>query len=243
MRRRALIAALSLVPVACTLSGLDGLTDGVTPAEGGADGAIDAAPTDDASSTDAPLEAADGDAAPIGCQGAVVCERVVFVTQARFATADFRSLAGADMLCDRAATGPSAIARVRGRTYRAWLSTMAASADSRLVHGAARYVRADTSSQTLANDWSGLVSGTLALNIDVDETGQDVPASEVAWTGTHPDGTSDELSCAGWTSSAPGDLAAAGRANWVDADAGGGVWTDGADTPCDQLAHLYCIEY
>jgi len=211
---RAYLAAAMLACIGgCTLSALDGLSDGATPAGDGGGEAAASAPDADAAPSDASDAGADGgpdgdagvDAAlTSGCQGAVGCARVVFVTRAAFAVSDFGGLAGADALCNAAANGPDAIARVRNRPFRAWLSTSSTSAAARLVHGTMPYTRPGGSKA--ASNWSQLVSGTLSLNLDVDETGTDLPAADIAWTGTTPDGSSDDMLCTDWTTSSANEL-------------------------------------
>jgi hypothetical protein len=105
------------------------------------------------------------------------------------------------------------------------------------------YSRPDSPARVVATDWSQLVSGTIMQNIDVDENGNDLPAADIAWTGTLGGGTADGLTCADWTSSAANVSAQSGYTSWTTMDAGPGSWTAGSDTPCDRRAHLYCVEY
>jgi hypothetical protein len=238
--RRALLAlAAASVGVACTLSGLDGVSGGTDPIEAG----TESGGPPDSSEADSPTFDAGGKAGLSldgGCQGAADCARVFFVTHDEFATSDFGSLAGADALCEQVANSTTAIARVRGRPMRAWLSDGNTSAAERLVHGTMRYVLTDN--RLVASNWSQLVSGTLDANTDVDETGQALAQPAVVWTGTQPDGASDDMLCGDWASSSMTENGVTGFTVPAAIDAGGEVWTFRVDTSCNEKHHLYCIE-
>lgn len=240
MGRRTAVALLgAAIGAACSLSGLDGLSGGTDPIEGGPEGSPDGNPAPPPP-LDAPVDAVDDGALNGGCQGAVACERVFFTTHDTFATSDFGSLAGADALCERVANGAAATARVRDRPMRAWLSTAASSAFTRHVHGTKPYIRADGA--TLAVDFTHLVNDYPLLNTDVDETGRDIPAAGDVWTGTMKDGTSDDMLCADWTSTSALQSGLTGFTNPASIDAGPEAWTFHLDKPCNTRHHVYCIE-
>jgi hypothetical protein len=231
-----------LAIVACSVA-LDGFTSGAEPTDGGPESSVaESGPGDSAPPMDAANDVVTDDAAlPDGCQGAVACERVVFVTHDTFAVSDFGGLVGADAICERVANAAGAVARVRNRPFRAWLGTTATNASSRNVHGSMHYIRTDNA--VIASSWNQIVGGSLALNLDVDETGHDLAAPDIAWTGTITDGTHDDMLCDDWTSSSASVTGKTGFTSPYDVDASPASWTFGDDTPCDQRAHLYCFEY
>ena len=244
MKVRGLFGVVAtLSGVGCALSALDGLSGGATPSDGGADGGVAQDASEVGRPSDAGSDVVDAEldlALTGGCQSMIACERVVFVTHDTFVVSDIGSLAGADTLCNRAANGSSAVARVRGRSFRAWLSTSFAGAAARLVHGTVGYVRTD--GQTIATDWSIFASGRLLLNFDVDETGHDLPAPDIAWTGTNANGTAAATTCGDWTSSSASDDGLVGFTDWQASADASATWSAGNPTPCDRRAHLYCIE-
>jgi hypothetical protein len=238
VRRRALLVpAAALIGAACSLSGLDGLSGGADTPEGGSEAGANDSPSEPDVLPDVPD--APSDALNSGCQGDPPCQRVLFVTQATFATSDFGSLEGADALCEKVANGPNAVARVRNRPMRAWLSIAAKSAAARLVHGTSPYVRSD--GNPIAADFDHLVTTYPVGNVDVDETGHDLPPAAV-WTGTFRDGTSDDMLCNDWTSTSASVNGLTGWTTPESIDAGPEVWTFNVDKSCNTKQHLYCVE-
>lgn len=175
---------------------------------------------------DAPVE--------IGCDGGPSCERVVFATKGGFNGNQLGGIAGADAKCNAAASSPTAHARVKGRTFKAWISITTGTVSSvkdRLVHGTGHYVK--PGGTIVANDWSDLTDGTLQSGIDQDETG--APVTGHAWTGTTIAGLAGPNQCDGW-----GPSGNQGRTGNVGGAMNG--WTDGNDDGCGTLDHLYCFE-
>lgn len=119
--------------------------------------APDARPPSDAGSTTV------SDAAPVdprlGCNGAVDCARVVFVTSFSFTAYGLGGLAAADAKCNALATFADDD-RVRGRSFVAWLSDGTTSPSARLVHGTGKYIRPD--GETIAEDFAELTSAQTA---------------------------------------------------------------------------------
>jgi len=165
-----------------------------------------------------------------GCKS---CARdsVVFITSERY-RGDINGLAGADQRCRMLA----ALAGLqRFDTFRAWLSTAEVAAANRLLQSEGRYVLVN--GLVVAENWEGLVSGTLLHPIDVDETYQ--TQDYVAWTGTTHEGHSAFGSefCNGWTTLSPEFMGGSGLSSVVDE-----TWSFFEDAGCAQDLHLYCIE-
>ena len=225
------LAACTLVVDTSGLSGGDVVDAAAAPDVGGEDvrAEIDAA------------ESGAGDVAVvdagIGCQGAVACERVVFVTRATFRTSDFGSINGADALCTAIAAAATALPRVKDHRFKAWLGDAMQAPAQRLVHGTRSYVRADGTA-VLAADWTAFASAAHVLDFDVDEGGVDVEPMASVWTASTPTGTAATASCASWTSTTAAQTATVGLAATTT-----GTWSDSAaPLACDQVAHLYCVE-
>lgn len=227
----ALSAVVSLALAAGVLAACSSFSEEPTPAtvpnEGGEDSAgpdattIDAPPGADAGAGDAASEA--------GCNS---CERIVFVTTALY-TGNIGGLAGADARCNTAASA-STLARVKGRPFKAWLSTQATSAKARLTHGAGPY---KTPKGTLvANDFAGLTSGALKAAIVHSESGLDIGPADV-WTGTTTAGdfAGDGTACNSWTT-------LSGQGQFGRSDTTNASWTAVGTQSCSTAAHLYCIE-
>lgn len=205
------ILVLGLFAVGCsgaTCSGLTGCTsDTFAPPDSGGDtltpdgdapdvdsdaasdaGASSDGDLGDASSPDAGSEA---DAAPP--------DKRVFISSAR-TTSNFGSLAAADAVCQTLATTAGL-----GGSWKAWLSTAATSASSRLTHSTTAYRLVDGT--LVAQDWAHLVSGApLKSSINLDESGNYVPGpngqdgfSGYTWSGTSGAGNSEPWNCSNWT--------------------------------------------
>jgi cysteine-rich repeat protein len=166
-----------------------------------------------------------------GCNNMCAKDSLIFVTSQVYPGA-INGLAGADQRCRMLA----AIAGLpRFDTFRAWLSTAESSAADRLLHSRGRYVLVNT--LVVAENWDGLVSGTLLHPINVDEMSQ--TQSIRSWTGTlftgEPAFGSDF--CDGWTTFS-GDLTGStGIVPAVDA-----TWSFFGEVSCDADLHLICVE-
>jgi len=165
-----------------------------------------------------------------GCK-ACARDSVVFITSERY-RGNLNGLAGADQRCRMLA----AIAGLqRFETFRAWLSTAEMSADIRLLHSEGRYVLVN--GLVVAENWDGLVSGSLLHPIDVDEFSQ--TQDYRAWTGTSYKGQPAFGSqfCDGWTSFSGDFMGGSGLSSVVDE-----TWSFFEDALCGFDLHLYCIE-
>jgi hypothetical protein len=190
-------------------------------------GAKDARPPSDAS-PDAPSPDAGG-----GCQGAIACERVVFVTSGTF-TGNLGGTLGADLECQRLADGKVVHPAVKGRSFRAWVSTAGASAATRMPHGTQPYKT--PSGQVIATGWTDLTDGNLVNGIREDEMG--VQQNGSTWTGTATDGATALSTCLDWTSS---DGVNKGQRGNIGGNGAG--WTNAVPADCNQVNRLYCFEY
>jgi hypothetical protein len=169
------------------------------------------------------------------CDGGLACERVAFVTSARYSIAELGGLAGADARCAELASGSAAARTVKERRFLAWLSegSVATWPLSRFVKGSGPYVRAD--GQPIADDWAGFASPSHLHAIDVDESGNSVSGATSVWTGTAADGTALTGTCAAWSASS--GLGAVGSSAETSAS-----WSHVTDLVCNLSARLYCVE-
>jgi len=152
----------------------------------------------------------------------------VFVTSTTY-EGNLGGLAGADATCNAVASG----AGLPG-VYRAWLSDSTASPSTRFTQSPIYEL---PNGLDISNSgWPDLTDGTLYTPIDVSELGTTVGNVPV-WTNTMADGTSDEYSCANWTSASSGDLGSEGFSGQTDY-----AWSDGDYASCDHRVSLYCFE-
>lgn len=167
--------------------------------------------------------------------------KVVFVSSVKY-NANLGGLAGADSKCQTLA----ATAGLTG-TFKAWLSGDTVSAASRLTHSAQPYKL--VTGETVANDWTGLTSGTLVHAIDTTESGAVIAefAFENVWTNTaksgesaHPSPDWTSSSCQNWTynGSTIGIGHVRGRIG-----ASNFAWTEnGAGNTCNAIYSIYCMQ-
>jgi hypothetical protein len=236
----------------CGRLGYDAIEDDASPfqivdadaaADAAADGAVtipaDAAPgVPDASSTpDAPVNTG-ACSGPVDCGATSACvtgmcvpAQRVFISAAASGNAAFGGVSAGDNLCQSYAD-----AAQLGGTWKAWLSSSTQHAQSRLVHSTLPYRRLD--GVLIANDWTGLTSGTLMNPIDVDEQLVPRPGTEV-WTGTSASGFKTMSTCSDWTNGTNlGTVATVGASAATDA-----TWSSVYLQFCDRNnVHLYCVE-
>lgn len=213
---------------------------------------LDAAPREtsvlDASSSDArdaagPAIDASKDAAKdaeagIGCEGAAACVRVMFVTSTA-STGNLGGIAGADAKCQALADN-SPVARIKGRTFLAWVSTTASPVTTRMTHGTMAYIRPDNA--TIASSWADLVDGSLQNGISVNDLGAahsgPGAGTGAVWTATASSGAGyTGQSCLDWTSSLTG--LRGDRGNLGGAGSG---WSSSSSDDCSTQDNLYCVE-
>jgi hypothetical protein len=236
MRRSVVwLACAPFLTVAACVS-LDNLagSGSATPIDGGdsASDATDSAPLLDAPASDAGNEtgAIDaGDAAVVGCNGAVGCARYVFVTQ-QAVPGNIGGLDAADAICtSEAKTNPKLV----GRAFVAWLSTTPRPVTMRLVHGTDPYRLVNET--VVALSWADLIDGTLLSPLDTTAAGITLANGETVWTATKPDATSTPANCVEWASQT--GTGVIGKPAVTT-----GAWSMTGNTSCNSNAHLYCFE-
>ena len=151
---------------------------------------------------------------------------IAFVTSTSH-TGDVNGLLGADRLCQARADA----AGLPG-TYRAWLSTDATSAISRLA-GASGWVRPDD--RPVANTPAELAAGRMFHPIRLDENGRDVGDVDVM-TGTNANGTMSTASDCGDYNLADTQSVTHGRADGVSSPFS--IFGSGA---CSTARRMYCF--
>ncbi len=170
------------------------------------------------------------------CDGAGLCysaTKRVFISSALY-MGTLGGLAGADTKCQTLANTAGL-----GGTWKAWLSDTTTNAADRLTHGVLGYYLIDNVTK-IANDWNGLVSGSLLSGISMSETGQLIPPGTKVWTNTEGNGikiaTSPENTCSNWTTDQY-------RAIYgLNERFGGSGWTNTNYTKCNNALRLYCFE-
>jgi hypothetical protein len=170
------------------------------------------------------------------CNGTGSCyatSKRVFISSTAY-NGSLGGLTGADLKCQTIAT-TAAI----GGTWKAWLSNTTTNAADRLTHSDGPYYLVDNTTK-IANNWAGVVSGSLLAGITLDEKLQIVGPGTRVWTNTTGNGTrfnstSDET-CGGWTSTSH-----RGRYG-LNERFGGTGWTDTNYADCYRLYRLYCFE-
>jgi hypothetical protein len=167
----------------------------------------------------------------------------VFVTSTTYKGGELGGLAGADAKCQARATA----AGLKG-TFRAWLSDFTGSPASRFPKDVGPYVLLTGS--VVANNWSGLTSGSLRHAINITELGAAPAAAAVGgcdvpivWTDTSSDGNLGDTSstCGDWTDPTIFNSwwgTTSSQSQWTQACSGG----NSAATGCSALAPLYCFE-
>jgi len=138
-------------------------------------------------------------------------------------------LAGADQVCNTLA-----IAAGIGGTYRAWISVNGTDAIDRITStGPWKLV----TGEVVADDKTGLASGTLKRLVDKDETGKTPPdAEDRVWTATGANGRFNGPDCTGWTSEGPDGLVGEAK------NGAAGRWTALGNEGCGQVNRVYCFE-
>lgn len=215
--------------------------EGGNTVPGGGDSGIDSgtAKTDAAGGTDAAADVKiDGTNADGSSDGpALPTFRYVFVTGNAYA-GSFRVGGGnADVICKGRAED-FGIAALKGRTWRAWISTMAENAATNIGGlGFLPYRLADGITM-VADNFTDLTDGNLDHAIDRTEANVEITASPV-WTGSNSAGALvSGVNCNDWTSVAQGMNGKVGTT--VSATS---AWSDSTDLGCTQAARLYCFEF
>lgn len=218
--------------LACSTLDLSAYTGGAAPegsAVDAADGSIAEAGAGEVGVVDAGMDGMDADG---GCDGALDCERRVFVTRAVF-QGDLGGIVGAETKCNAAAAA-SSLPNVKGRRFLPWVSTSGSAVEDRFPHGTRPYLRTD--GKIVGSSFADLVDGILDHAIGTDERGE--PVTDHVWTGSYPNGQATPQTCEAWTTKS-----GAGDGTVGSAAATSGEFALQATVGCDEGAHLYCVEY
>lgn len=161
----------------------------------------------------------------------------VFATSTSY-NGSLGGVSGANAKCATQATAASL-----GGTYKAWIA-ITTGVDNPLTtfkHGTLPYKLTDGTT-TVANNWTGLTSGTLLHAITEDQTGATV--SHGAWTNVNTNGTatgsgsSSAYNCTGWTSGLSTRTGNFGSGASITS-----TWTVNPPVGCNATnVSLYCFE-
>ena len=158
----------------------------------------------------------------------VIGDRVIFATSTTYNGAQVGGLTNADAFCQTRADA----AGLPG-FYQAWLSTSAASPNTRLNQNLGPY--RNTNGDLIANDWTDLTDGALTSSISYNEFGGLIILR--TWTNTQADGQlvpAEPVPCGDWTSTS--GAAIVGFPTFSD-----GTWTNWISQSCSLTAALYCV--
>lgn len=149
-------------------------------------------------------------------------------------------LNGADGICQNLADAEGSLAAPG--TYKAWLSTAAASAVARLTHATVPYKLVDGT--TIASNWDDLTDRALAAPINVTEGGSSQSGLRPVWTATNEDGTFVGPDCTAWTSTSGSGVIGATIAQPGPALGAAATWTHATALrdPCSAQLPLYCFQ-
>jgi hypothetical protein len=168
-----------------------------------------------------------------------VTYKLIFITSALY-SGNLGGVSGADAKCASAATA----AGLSG-TYLAWIadSTDASAPATRFTQASVPYRRKDMT--RVANNWTGLTSGTLLADLNLDENGNPSSISSGNYSGQKPfhsnvnaNGTRvGTTACTDWTSTSGNGLVG-------DAKQSGSTWSNSTTQSCSTFAtmHILCVQ-
>ncbi len=159
--------------------------------------------------------------------------RVIFVSSELY-KGEFGGVVGADAKCKLLAATAGLL---RPEKFRAWLSDGQTSPSAWILDTEKRYQL--PSGTVIADNWSGLTSGSLKASINQTEMGLMLNGGALTsvWTGTLTDGSAGGPSCNGWTDPTDSFQAKTGVSIFSDSR-----WTDFVSQKCQSAARLYCVE-
>jgi hypothetical protein len=122
--------------------------------------------------------------------------------------------------------------------WMAWTSDSTTSPSVRFMQSTVPYQQLDGT--VVANDFAGLVSGSLLHGITLSETM--MPVTQMTgletWTGTDATGNFTDADCADWTDATSGQVGTVGVSGDTD-----GTWSDVYLQFCDRMnVRLYCFQ-
>lgn len=163
--------------------------------------------------------------------GAQVDGSRVFVTSTKY-DGNLGGLLGADDRCQTQAD-----AAALGGTWLAWLGDGREGPAMRFVQSEDEYRL--VTGEVIAEDFADLIDGTIAVPINIDETGTPLPDDDdmIVWTAVfHTGGEPTPVNCEGWTV-ADESIVPTGLASATDSG-----WTVSAPFACSEMHRLYCFE-
>ena len=186
------------------------------------------------------------------------CKRkgfLVFVTSDSYKlgannATSFNSVAAADARCGEAAAADGKKLKIKGGTWKAWVSNAAGTPASMgsFHQSPLPYISVMGGvPTTIANDWADLTDGDLIAPINITDNNMklmgaaDCDATNIVWTGTtFMPGVKAENHCTGWSSASGTADGTVGTVTAVDVK-----WSDTVcmpETKCNATARLYCFE-
>ena len=163
----------------------------------------------------------------------------VFVTTAAVASGAIGSVAAANTVCQSAATAAGL-----GGSYKAWIATTTGTDDPNTTFTHSTVPYKDVAGNTIAANWTGLISGTLSHAINTNQTGTtglsyNVWTNVVATTGAATTSTSSTTgNCAAWTNSTSSD-----KGNFGLSSSTTSTWSYSSNIACNTATnHLYCVQ-
>jgi len=169
------------------------------------------------------------------CAAAPATPKIVFVTANTY-EGNLGGVAGGNAKCQKEASA----AGLPG-TYSAWLSdSLGNSPATNFTQSNTPYVTPDPSLTHVAENWAGLISGTLEAPIVFFANGSTAEHDSVyVWTGTNVDGTPYGSNCTNWTD---GVITDTGIVGWTNSSGNG--WTEFSVIACGTggTPHLADVE-
>jgi Protein of unknown function (DUF1554)/Collagen triple helix repeat (20 copies)/IPT/TIG domain len=167
------------------------------------------------------------------CAPAPATPKIVFVTANPY-EGNLGGVAGGNAKCQKEASA----AGLPG-TYSAWLSdSLGNSPATNFTQSNTPYVTPDPLLTHVAENWAGLISGTLEAPIDFFATGSTARGGfEDVWTETNFDGTPSVNNCANWTMNGSSEFGDLGTYNRSDSD-----WTKSGIVSCNVSNQIYCVQ-
>jgi hypothetical protein len=165
--------------------------------------------------------------------------RCVFISSTN-QNGNLGGLTGADEICQNLADADGSLAAPG--TYKAWLSTGAASAAARLTHATVPYKLVDGTQ--IAANWDDLTDRALAAPINVTEGGSSQSGVRPVWTATAENGAFQGPDCTAWSSTSGSGVIGATIASPGQVLGAAATWTHATALrdPCSTALPLYCFQ-
>ncbi len=199
------------------------------------DAMVDMPPADQASLDAAPDSGADSQPWPDmtspdgpGKEAGKSCKRVFISSTSQ--NGAMGGVTGADTTCQKLATA----AKLSG-TYRAWVSNATTDPKASFTKSSGLYCLTDGT--MVAASWTDLTNGTIAIPINLTESGQKVTGESV-WTGTLQNGIKFATKhCSGFTDGTSASSGLVGKVDKINP-----YWSHSHFEKCDRALRIYCFE-